>query len=191
MEEDVNGAPLSTEPADLEPAPVVDEPTVEPGDKTPPHLLLKSLKEEREERRKLEERIALLETSNSPDVFSDEGQALQKQIREQDSKIDALLTDNAKKDTLIAHPEMKDLWGELETFREDPENKGMNLRTAVKAFLIEKGLFEPQRKGLERTTGGPRTPPPSQDMTAEEVGHLRKTNFKKYSEMLEKGQIKV
>jgi hypothetical protein len=85
---------------------------------------------------------------------------------------------------------LKDKWEELEELRSQSENKGMNLRTAAKAFLVENGLLEAPRKGLEKTTGGPRVPV-SSGMTAEDVRILRETNFKKYQEMLEKGQIKI
>ena len=182
--EDVNQAPVSTEP-------IVEEtkPQVLAGDKTPPNLLLESLQEERERRRELEARITLLETSSS-DVFSDEGQALQKQIKEQDAKIESLLQESAKKDVLITYPVMKEKWEEFETFRSDPDNKGMNLRTAVKAYLLEEGILEPQRKGLEKTTGGPRVPV-TQEMSAEDIKKLRETDFRKYQDMLSKGQIPI
>lgn len=182
--EDVKEAPQSTEP-------VVEETTeVLAGDKTPPNLLLKSLQEERDARRVLEERIALLETSNSPDVFSDEGKALKKRIEEQDEKLKTILQENAKKDVIISHPIIGEKWDDFEKFRSDPENKGMNLKTAAKAFLVENGMLDPQRKGLEKPTGGPRTPT-TQGMSAEDIKTLRETNFRRYQDMLEKGLIKV
>ena len=129
--EDVNQAPESQEPAGLAPAPVVETTTVLPGSKTPPELLLQSLHEEREKRKELEDRITLLESSNNLEAFSDEGKALERQIKEQDSKIESLLHDNAKKDVLIRHPELSDKWQEVEEFRNLPENKGMNLTMLV------------------------------------------------------------
>jgi hypothetical protein len=189
--EDVNKAPQSTEP-------VVEEATKAepqgggdaPGSKTDPTLLLKSLQEEREKRQRLEEELALLKTSVSSDVFSDEGKVLQQRIKDQDSKIESILQDNAKKDILILHPIMREKWEEFETFRNNPENKGMNLRTATKAFLLENGLYEPTRKGLEKTTGGQRVPT-NQGMSVEDIKALRETNFRKYQDMLEKGLLKV
>ena len=188
---DVNEVPLSEEPVGLEPAPVVEStPAVEPGSKTPPELLLKSLHEEREARKELEGRIALLESSSSPDVFSDEGKALQGEISTLKSSLDELKHENAKKDVLISYPVMKEKWEEFETFRADPENKGMNLKTATKAFLTEQGLFEPTRKGLEKTTGGPRVPV-SQEISPDDIKALRENDFRKYSDMVSKGLIKV
>lgn len=183
--EDVKQAPQSTEL-------VVEEttPEVKAGDKTPPNLLLESLQEERAKRKELEDRIALLESSASPDVFSDEGKALQRKIEEQDEKLKTILQENAKKDVLISHPVIGEKWEEFESFRADPDNKGMNMRTAAKAFLIENGLLEPTRKGLEKTTGGTRTPP-STKMSAEDIKTLRETNFRKYQDLLEKGQIVI
>lgn len=188
--EDVNNAPLSTEPVVKDTTPVVEStPLVQPGDKTPPNLLLQSLQEEREERRKLEARLSLLETSSeSSDVFSDEGKALQGEIKTLRTSLDELKHDNAKKDILIANPIMKDKWAEFETFRSDPENQGMNLRTATKAFLLDQGLLDPERKGLEKTTGGSRIPT-NQGISNEDKKLLRETNFRKYTEMLERGEI--
>jgi hypothetical protein len=54
---------------------------------------------------------------------------------------------------------------------------------------VEKGLLEPVRKGLEKPTGGDRTPL-SSGMSTEEVKSLRETDYKKYREMLKKGLIK-
>ena len=88
-----------------------------------------------------------------------------------------------------SHPQLKELWSDFEEFRSDPDNKGMNMKTSAKAFLVEKGILEPQRKGLEKPTGGPRAPV-STGMTTEDIKNLRETNFKKYEEMLAKGQIK-
>ena len=183
--EDVNHAPQSTEPAGLEPAPVV-----QPGSKTPPELLLKSLQEERDKRKELEDRITLLETSNSSDVFSDEGKALQRKIDEQDEKIKTILQDNAKKDVLISNPVLKEKWEEFEAYRALPDNQGMNLKTAARAFLLDEGLLEPQRKGLEKTTGGPRVPL-TQGMSAEDVKNLRENDPRKWREMLQRGDIKI
>lgn len=88
------------------------------------------------------------------------------------------------------YPVVKEVWQEFEDYCREPDNKGMSLNTAAKAFLTEKGLIEPKRQGLERGTGGPRTPV-STGMTTEEVKTLRETNYKKYREMVRTGQIKL
>ena len=171
---------------------------LQPGSQTDPALQLKSLQEEREKRKKdgetintLTARITELETSlASSDVFSDEGKALQKQIDESKTLIETLTTESAKKDVLISHPILKEKWEEFETFRADPENKGMNLRTAAKAYLTENGLLDPVRLGLEKPTGGPRIPV-SDKMSVDDIKTLRETNWPKYLDMVKKGLIKV
>lgn len=115
-----------------------------------------------------------------------------------DERVGALQTEIAeiRQEQAVAkiqesHPQLKEVWSDFETFRADPENKGMNLKTAAKAFLAEKGLSDSaSRKGLERPTGGDRTPI-SSGMTPEEAKNLRETDYRKYSEMVRKGQIKL
>lgn len=161
------------------------------GDKTDPNLLLKSLKEEREKRRLLEEEVESLKSSTlSEGEYSDEGKALRGELKTLKSELSEVKSEVAKKDLFIAHPILKDQWGEFEEFRSNPDNKGMNLKTAAKAYLVENGLLEVPRKGLEKPTGGPRTPLIS-GMIAEDVDTLMKTNYKKYYELLKKGQIKI
>jgi DNA repair exonuclease SbcCD ATPase subunit len=116
----------------------------------------------------------------------------------QDERVDALQNDLAelrakqeRADVLELHPVLKGEWASFEKFREDPENAKMSLKTAAKVFLTEKGLMgDNQRKGLEKPTGGDRTPVTS-GMTAEEVKRLRDTDYRKYSDMVRKGQIKI
>lgn len=168
-------------------------PTPAAGDKTPANLLLKSLQEEREKRRLMEEELELLKSSTlstdaSEEAFSDEGKLLEKKIADLAGEVTSLKQESAKKDVLIAHPELKDKWDDLETFRSLPDNKGMNLRTAAKAYLIENGIFDQPRKGLETATGGTRQPL-STGMTPEDVKKLRETNYRKYVDMVQKGQI--
>jgi hypothetical protein len=95
-----------------------------------------------------------------------------------------------KSDVLNTYPVLKEVWSEFDSFRADPENAGMSMKTAAKAFIVEKGLNEQKRKGLEKPSGGQRQPVQS-GMSAEEVKSLRQNNFKKYMEMLKKGQIKI
>jgi hypothetical protein len=165
-------------------------PAPAPGSKTDSELLLKSLQEEREKRRLLEEENLQLKSSavSDQEAFSDEGKLLEKRIKEQDEKLNTLLQESAKKDVQNAHPALKENWEDFESFRADPENKGMNLKTAAKAYMIEKGLLDKPRVGLETTTGGTRQPI-TQGMTVEDVKKLREGNYKKYVEMLQKGQI--
>ena len=169
----------------------ITPPAPKAGDRTDRNLLLKSLQEEREKRKLLEEKLALLESPvPSEEVFSDEGKILEKEISSLKSELSEVKTELTKKDLLIAYPILKEKATEFEEFRADPENAGMNLRTAAKAFLAENGLIDAPRRGLERPTGGTRVPLTS-GMTVDDVKNLRETNYRRYQEMLMKGQIKI
>ena len=111
-------------------------------------------------------------------------------VKQLESTVNDLKATLYKKEVLEAYPHLKDTWNDFESFRELEDNKGMNMRTAAKAFTVEKGLLEPSRKGLEKPTGGGRAPVLSA-MSSEEASKLRTTDFKKYREMLKNGQIKV
>jgi len=167
------------------------------GDKTPSALLLESLKEEREKRKILDEEVRILreKLENPPalsdEIFSDEGKTLQGELKTLRTELSEVRGELTKKDVLIAYPVLKEKLTEFEDFRNDPENKGMNMRTAAKAFLVENELIDTQpRKGTEKSTGGPRIPLTT-GMTSEDVKTLRETNFRLYTEMLQKGQIKI
>ena len=175
------------------PEDITQKPAPQSGSKTDPNLLLKSLQEEREKRKLAEEELETLKSSNLSDeeVVSDEGRILAGKIKTLETSLDELRSESAKKDVLIANPILKEKWNEFEEFRSDPENKGMNLRTAAKAFLVENGLIDVPRKGLEKPTGGTKVPLPSGTMTAQEAENLMKNDFKKYQELIRKGQLKI
>lgn len=136
-----------------------------------------------------ESRLQAIEESD-PNNSSAEGVVLKAQIAGLKTQMSEISGELAKKDIVISHPVLKDKWEEFEIFRTDPENSGMNLKTAAKSFLVENGLLDIPRKGLEKPTGGARIPVSSK-MSSEEVKTLRETNFKKYTEMLEKGMLEV
>ncbi len=126
---------------------------------------------------------ALLANPNPSGDQTEEIRIIRGQLAEVNQKF-------ARTEVLETFPQLKALWTDFETFRNDPENKGMNIKTAAKAFLTEKGILAPKRDGLERPSGGQREPIP-QGMTAEDIKHLRETNYKKYADMVRKGLIKV
>lgn len=185
------------------PEPTTDldqEEDLKAGDKTNPNLLLKSLKDEREKRRELEAREKLLaeeleliksSTSSDEEIYSDEGKVLQKKMKGLEVEVASLRKESAKKDLLIQHPILKEHLEAFEEYQNSPDNKGMSIKTAAKAFLIEKGLMETKRFGLERPTGGDKQPSMSGEMTSADAELLRTTNFRKYQEMLMKGQLKI
>ena len=88
------------------------------------------------------------------------------------------------------YPILKDKAGEFEEFRSDSENKGMNLATAAKAFLVEKGLLEsePIRKGLEKPTGGGQTIP-EPTYSVEEVRDMMENDYPRYEKLVKDGKI--
>lgn len=175
-------------------------PPVPAGSKTDSELLLKSLQEEREKRRMdaerfkmLEEEIETLKTSavsEEAEAFSDEGKVLESKINSLKSELSEIKQDFVKKELIITHPILREKWEEFEEFRTNPENKGMNMKTAAKAFLIENEVLEKPRLGLEKPTGGSRTPSVS-GMTADEIKNLRQTNFKRYQQLLREGKLEL
>ena len=187
---EVVNSPVTEDTVVEETQPEVQVQGTQAGDKTPSHLLLKSLQAEREKNKQLENKLSEFATLSDEETFSDEGRALQKEIQSLRSELTDVRGELTKKDLVISHPVLKEKWEEFEEFRQDPENSGMSLKTAAKAYLAENGLLGTTRKGLEKQTGGTRTPPQSTP-SAEDIKTLRETNFKKYSDMLSKGQIKV
>jgi hypothetical protein len=209
-EEVVNTGPTTQqaeEATNTEPTIQPEEPFQDPtnvdqtkaGDKTEPNQLLASLQDERDKRRdgeakvkELEEEIDKLKTSSDDEAWSDEGKALQKEIKDVNSQLVEIKKENAKKDLLIANPILKEHLAEFEEFQANPDNKGMNMRTAAKAFLVEKDLIgQPARKGLEKPTGGDKQPVTSGKMTAEDAKNLRLNDWEGYVDKLNKGLIEI
>lgn len=176
-----------------EPAAVVTATqATQPGEKTDPALLLKSLQEEREKRKRAEEALKVLESNQVPsdtEVYSDEGKAIvDKFVKPLEREIQTLREQSELKDVYATYPDLKGLSSEFDEYRKDyPRHKLGNI---AKLFLNEKGLLESPRKGLEKTTGGPRTPVQT-GMTAEDVKNLRTNNPRKYEDMLRKGLIDI
>jgi len=95
----------------------------------------------------------------------------------------------------------EDLKGREEEFRafcyKDENLKNTNLEVLVKSFLFDvvrdkkkdEGLKG--RDGLEKTSGGQKQVPPKEGMTYEEVDALRKSNPRKYNEMIRDGKLKM
>lgn len=122
--------------------------------------------------------------------FSDEGKQLLGKI----SALEGIITGQAQKEAIntlqVKYPALKDKSAEFETFRNDPENAGMNVTTAAKAFLAENDLLvsTTPRRGLEKPAGSGRGPI-SDKLTADDVAELRITNYAKYSKMVREGKI--
>lgn len=157
---------------------------------TPPEKDYKQMFEDQRRRaEKAETEAKELQGRLSSNVLLEEGSDDKEtsKIKNELAEIKAKL---AKTEVQEAYPVLKGSWKDFEDFRDEEDNKGMNLRTAAKAFLVEKGMLEPTRKGLEKPTGGQKAPVTS-GMSNDEIKHLRETNYRKYTEMLMNGQIKI
>lgn len=177
---------MSAEVAQSEPV------TPAPGSKTPEANLLAALHEERRMRKELEDKLLQAQTSVLPDtddVYSDEGKILKAEIEKLNSTISRLEDERTLEVTFSKFPELKEFAGDFESFRKDfPRHK---IENVAKLFLAEKGLLATEpRKGLEKPTGGDKTPQ-SSGLTAEEIKNLRQNDFRKYQQMLLEGKIEV
>lgn len=171
------------------------------GDKTPPNELLGNLQKERERRREsearqleLEEKIKQLEESStsSEDVYYSDGEkALKSEITGLKSDLAKINRDAAESKLKLSNPTISEHWNEFVEYQTDPDNKGMNLNTAAKAFLADKGLVSVARKGLEKSTGGEGKPASVGKISGADAELLRKTNYKKYLEMIRNDQIQI
>ena len=183
---------VKTEPVTEEPkvAEVVIEAKPQPGEKTDSALLLKSLQEERDKRRDAEAEVERLKGASIDAPISDEGKFLYSRVQTLEQKL-AAEDEQRRIDALRStYPALKDKSDEFESFRTAPENAGMRIETAAKAFLADNDLLvQPKpRKGLESDTGGGRSAP-KQGMTADEVEDLRVNNFREYSKRIRNGTL--
>jgi hypothetical protein len=141
-----------------------------------------------ERAKKAEARAKELESLAEPIVpldFDDDISVLRNELAE-------VKASQAKRDVIDAYPVLKDVWSDFDSFRADPENQGMSITTAAKAFLIEKDLLgENKRKGLEKNVGGGKRAAPSTGTSAEEAKNLRTNNYREYQKRLMRGDIKI
>lgn len=128
--------------------------------------------------------------TSTDDVYSDEGRLLKKEIEElknlysqkdREAELESVMRDN---------PVLKEKLEDFETFRTNPDNQGMSLKTQAKAFMIENDLVSepPKRKGLEKSTGSASVNVNSK-MTWKDVQTLKETNWRKYQKMLLEGKF--
>ena len=165
-------------------------PTPPVGSQTPPENLYAALAEERRLRKEAEDKLNNLTVPapSEDEIFSDEGKALKKQLDSVKEQLAHSEEERELERVYAQFPDVKGMSAEFDEFRKDyPRHK---LENVAKIFRAEKGLLEGNRKGLERATGGPRTPVTS-GMTSDEVADLRKNNFRKYQELLMQGKINV
>lgn len=150
-----------------------------PGAKTESVLLLESLQEERRKRKELE---AELEATKSTGTYTDADE-VNRQVAEIKARLDATIEASHLAELQAKYPALKDKVTEFNEYRDDPENTGMNLGAAAKAFLAERDLLvTPARKGLE--TGTTARQPVKTGRTEQEIAELRTTNYRQYMKEL-------
>lgn len=167
-----------------------DTPIV-PGSKTDSALLLVSLQDTRKKLKEAEDKLEGLQTNPhaSPDITTEAAKELREEIDKANSRIAELSRQGTLKDLYMQYPALKDKSDEFETYLADPDNDGMSMATAAKAYMIENEI-PVRRIGLEKPTGGERVPAPT-GMTVDDIRILRETNFPKYKQLLGKGLIKI
>lgn len=135
------------------------------------------LKKIEEENKRLREQLQ----DNPSDDDDEEVEQLRTRLSEIEGKLN-------QRDVLDKYPVLSDVWSDFEEYTQAEENQGMRLETAAKAFIAEKELDTPKRKGLEKSSGGEK-PHRAPGMTSEQLEKIRKEDGKKYREMLKKGQV--
>lgn len=192
IQKDVSGNPSPAVKEDVKTevvAPVVEAQPEPKGSKTPESNLYAALEEERRLRKEAEQRAKELEqTQPSDEVYSDEGKILKKEIGGLKAELESLREEREVEKVKSQFPALKDKSTEFDEFRKDyPRHK---LENVAKLFMAEQGLLEDiqPRKGLEKPTAGPKNAIPS-GFSVEDVANLRRTNFKKYTELLMSGKL--
>ena len=194
---DVHGSssPVASEGANpqtqLPEVPVVTPAPVTPpvGSQTPPENLYAALAEERRLRKEAEDKLTNLTTTAIPeDVYSDEGKLLRGQITSLEAKVASIEEEKNLERLFNQYPLLREKSAEFIEYRQT-EHPRAKLESVAKLFLAENGLLEPTRQGLEKPTGGPRVPQPS-GMSNEDIENLRKNDYRRYKEMVQKDQIK-
>lgn len=169
------------------------------GDKTPENNLLAALKEEREERKKLADKLKKLEKSLEPSDEDEEPDddkeridedKVAKEISSLKKKINSLEEGFTLDKLFVQHPALKDKLEDFNDFRKDYPRTALD--KVAKLFLVEKGLLKtetPDRQGLESPTSGDKTPIKS-GYSVEDIKRLRENNYRQYEKLVVEGKIK-
>lgn len=171
-----------------------DVPALPPKEvKTPPNELLGALKEEREKRKEVERQLAELRASKEPAVevadMSDEGRALQQRIDDLTKVIDDMKSKEDLAQVTVQYPQLKDKMTEFDEYRAG--KPGYNLKDVAMLFLTENNLLDtkPARKGLEKPSGGSKTPSNTGQISASDVDRIRSTQPRLFIQMVRDGRI--
>lgn len=155
--------------------------------KTPPDELYAALKEERAMRKEAEDEIKKLKSAPSDFQYSDEGNALRGQISSLEATLNEVKENQVLDSLYVQFPDIKDRAAEFNEFRKDyPKNK---LENVAKIFLAENGLLaQAPRKGLERATGGMRTPVKT-GTSAADIDEMMKGDERSFIKKIRSGEI--
>lgn len=88
-------------------------------------------------------------------------------------------------------PKIKGREDEFKRFATRPTRKGLPLDDLAKIFLFEHPEQVKKKRSLFHTPGGEGKFPKKKEMTTEEISNLRKTDNKKYMELIRQKKIKV
>lgn len=143
--------------------------------------------EVKELRRKLE---SLPSEQLDDDLFSDEGKLLRSEISVLRETVSKFEKEKEEQAIYSQFPELKDKQDEFIEFSNDPDNIGIKKEKLAKLFMLEKGLLDskPQRKGLEKPTGGSKANHKS-GITQDEIKRLRENQPRRYQQMIQNGKI--
>ncbi len=174
--------------------------TQEKGAQTPDNHLYAALKEERERRKSLEERLGALESNSQSsnqtsyeqvdEVYSDEGKLILQQLEPLKQKISSLEDELEMEKLMAKFPQIQGLKDDFESYKQDfPRHK---LENVAKLFLQEQGIFEQTtevRQGLESATKGPKSTETSDSFSPEEIDRLRTQQPRLFIKMIREGAI--
>jgi len=167
-----------------EATPVEESVAPEPGSKTDSALLLKSLKEEREKRRILEQEKQELElrleesSALSDEDISDEAKVLKKEISTLKGEVTSIREEKEFDRLCVLYPILKDKVEEFNEYRQSEHPKA-KIGSVAKLYLADNGFFDAPRPGLEKSTGGDKTVTKT-GMSFADAEVLRKTDWRRY-----------
>lgn len=133
-------------------------------------------------------------------LINQEAQGMrQRRIELKQADIDARQKLEDELDSLIEKPEyaskLKGRESEFKRFARSPKNRGISADTLAKAFLFDAEDETPPpnpppiQEALPQGSGGPRDPLKPKKISVEEAAQIRKTDYKRYLELVKAGQI--
>ena len=199
LEEEIRAPEAKKE--DASPKEPVQSELVQPQKPPVGYVPYQSLEEERAKRKEaerekaeaeqkykaLEEASSVLPEDDGAVITPDE--ELAKEVKSLKEEIKTLKESRSMDALLAQYPVLADKIQELHEFQES-EYPNMGLDKVAKIFLAEKGLLETKepRKGLEKPSGGIKTPSPTEP-SEEELKDLRENHPRKYEKLIKEGKI--